>query len=207
MAGMVLHLFAPLRLFSTENLCPSCTDKRFVKRSGNGPCVELEPNCYGSRGARGGVAGAVSVGEPLPILEAPQAYGVRRQIMLADAPIQAILVAADIERAKKFYVEKLGLQPVDAPLPEDGAAFESGKGTWLYMYEREGGSRADHTVAGWMVDDVETAVAELRKRGVVFQQYDVPGLKTDERGIAVSGPAKSAWFKDTEGNILAVTEM
>jgi hypothetical protein len=75
------------------------------------------------------------------------------------------------------------------------------------MYEREGGSRADHTVAGWMVDDVETAVAELRKRGVVFQQYDVPGLKTDERGIAVSGPAKSAWFKDSEGNILAVTEM
>jgi catechol 2,3-dioxygenase-like lactoylglutathione lyase family enzyme len=147
------------------------------------------------------------VGEPLPILEAPQAYGVRRQIMLADAPIQAILVAADIERAKKFYVEKLGLQPVDAPLPEDGAAFESGKGTWLYMYEREGGSRADHTVAGWMVDDVETAVAELRKRGVVFEQYDVPGLKTDERGIAVSGPAKSAWFKDSEGNILAVTEM
>jgi catechol 2,3-dioxygenase-like lactoylglutathione lyase family enzyme len=127
--------------------------------------------------------------------------------MLADAPIQAILVAADIERAKKFYVEKLGLKPVDAPLPEDGAAFESGKGTWFYVYERGAGSKADHTVAGWMVDDVEKAVAELRERGVEFERYDMPGLKTDERGIAVSGPAKSAWFKDSEGNILAVTEM
>jgi catechol 2,3-dioxygenase-like lactoylglutathione lyase family enzyme len=128
--------------------------------------------------------------------------------MLADAPVSAILVAADIERAKKFYVEKLGLRSVEYPGSlGDDAMFNSGDGTMLYLYEREGGSKAEHTVAGWRVDDIEKAVGELRERGVVFEHYDMPGLKTDERGIAVSGPAKSAWFKDTEGNILAVTEM
>jgi len=149
----------------------------------------------------------LDVSEPPPFLEAPQAYDVRRKIMLADAPVAAILVAADIERAKKFYVEKLGLRPVEMPgVPEDAALFGCGEGTMLYLYEREGGAKADHTVASWRVDDVEKAVAELRERGVVFEQYEMPGLKTDERGIAVSGSIKSAWFKDTEGNILAISE-
>jgi predicted enzyme related to lactoylglutathione lyase len=131
-----------------------------------------------------------------------------RNTMLVNAPVAAILVATDIERAKKFYVEKLGLRSVEMPGgPEDAALFESGEGTMLYLYKREGGTKAEHTVAGWVVDDIEKAVEELSERGVVFEQYDMPGLKTDERGIAVSGPAKSAWFKDTEGNILAVNEM
>ena len=149
----------------------------------------------------------LSVSDPLPSPEAPQAYDVRRQIMLADAPVSAILVGTDIERAKKFYVEKLGLRLAEMPdLPEDSAMFQGGEGTMIYLYEREGGSKAEHTVAGWLVEDIEKAVEELSERGVVFEQYDMPGLKTDERGIAVSGPAKSAWFKDTEGNILAVNE-
>jgi catechol 2,3-dioxygenase-like lactoylglutathione lyase family enzyme len=138
----------------------------------------------------------------------PQAYDVRRQIMLANAPVSAILVATDIERAKKFYIGNLGLRLVETSgSPEDGAMFKSGDGTMLYLYEREGGTKADHTVAGWLVADIEKAVEGLSERGVVFEQYDMPGLKTDERGIAVEGPAKSAWFKDTEGNILAITEL
>lgn len=128
--------------------------------------------------------------------------------MLGNARVGAILVATDIERAKKFYVDKLGLRVVETSAPSgDFAMFEAGDGTMLYLYLREGGSKAEHTVAGWVVDDIETAVAELRDKGVVFEQYDLPGLKTDERDIAESGPAKSAWFKDTEGNILAVNEM
>jgi predicted enzyme related to lactoylglutathione lyase len=127
--------------------------------------------------------------------------------MLANAPVMAILPAVDIKRAKKFYGEKLGLRSPDMPVPEDGAAFVSGDGTMLYMYEREGGTKADHTVGGWLVEDIEDAVEKLRERGVVFERYDLPGLKTDERGIAESGGAKSAWFRDTEGNILALTEM
>lgn len=127
--------------------------------------------------------------------------------MLKDAPVAAILPAIDIERTRKFYSEKLGLQAADMPVPEDGAAFLCGGGTMLYIYEHEGGTKADHTAAGWLVSDIEAAVEELGRRGVVFEQYDVPGIKTDERGIAQSGVVKSAWFKDSEGNILAITEM
>jgi predicted enzyme related to lactoylglutathione lyase len=127
--------------------------------------------------------------------------------MLKEARVAAILPAVDIKRAKRFYSEKLGLPTPDMPVPEDGAAFVSGDRTMLYLYERENGTKADHTVAGWLVEDVEKAVDELREKGVVFERYDMPGLKTDERGIAESGGAKSAWFKDTEGNILAITEL
>jgi catechol 2,3-dioxygenase-like lactoylglutathione lyase family enzyme len=127
--------------------------------------------------------------------------------MLKSAPLAAILPATDIQRARKFYSEKLGLPSPDMPVPEDGAVFESGNCTLLYLYERADGTTADHTVAGWLVEDVEKAVEELRERGVVFEQYDRPDLKTDERGIAESGGAKSAWFKDTEGNILAITQI
>jgi catechol 2,3-dioxygenase-like lactoylglutathione lyase family enzyme len=121
--------------------------------------------------------------------------------------VAAILPAIDIERAKEFYTKKVGLRSADMPVPEDGAVFESGDCTMLYLYERQGGTRADHTVAGWLVDDLGSTVDELRDRGIAFEQYDMPGLKTDERGIAARGPAKSAWFKDSEGNILAITEL
>jgi catechol 2,3-dioxygenase-like lactoylglutathione lyase family enzyme len=127
--------------------------------------------------------------------------------MLKDARVAAILPAVDIKRTREFYTKRLGLASAAMPVPEGGAAFECGDGTMLYLYEREGGAKADHTAAGWLVEDVEKTVGELRERGVVFEQYDMPGLKTDERGIAERGPAKSAWFKDSEGNILAITQI
>jgi catechol 2,3-dioxygenase-like lactoylglutathione lyase family enzyme len=124
--------------------------------------------------------------------------------MLRDAPIMAILPAADIERAKSFYQETLNLRQLDYGVGDD-AAFECGDGTKLYIYAKEGGTKAEHTVAGWLVEDVEKTVEELRQKGVVFEKYDMPGLKTDEHGIAEMDDAKVAWFKDTEGNILSVT--
>jgi predicted enzyme related to lactoylglutathione lyase len=144
---------------------------------------------------------------PFAFLNASRAYDVRRRDMLGNAPMAAMLVATDLERATEFYSEKLGLRSAHMPVPEDGAAFVSGDGGMLYLYEREDGTKADHTQVGWMVEDVEEAVAQLREKGIVFEQYDMPGLKTDERGIAESGGARSAWFKDTEGNILALVEM
>lgn len=126
--------------------------------------------------------------------------------MLRDAPVYAVLPAEDIQRAKKFYTQKLGLRSMD--VPDSGmASFECGDGTLLNLYEREGGTKADHTVAGWLVDDIEKTVDQLSERGVVFEQYDIPGLETNERGIAESNGMKSAWFKDTEGNILSFAEM
>jgi catechol 2,3-dioxygenase-like lactoylglutathione lyase family enzyme len=126
-------------------------------------------------------------------------------MMLADSPVAAILPAVDLERAIKFYKGKLGLQPIDAPGP-GGAMFASGQGTQLYLYQRDTATKADHTVAGWQVENIEEVVRALREKGVVFEQYDLPDLKTDERGIATMGPIKSAWFKDTEGNILSINE-
>jgi len=125
--------------------------------------------------------------------------------MLANSRVAAILPAVDLARAKEFYEKKLGLLLVDTPVA--GAMFEGGQGTVLALYPRETPTKADHTVAGWVVDDIEAVVDALRKRGVVFEQYDMPGMKTDERGIATLGPGKSAWFKDTEGNILSIFEV
>jgi catechol 2,3-dioxygenase-like lactoylglutathione lyase family enzyme len=118
----------------------------------------------------------------------------------------AILPAADLERARTFYADRLNLRPADIRVPAGNIAFESGDGTLLFIYAREGGTKADHTVAGWLVDDVEKTVEELGEKGIIFEQYDLAGLKTDERGIAEMGGARAAWFKDPDGNILAITE-
>ena len=126
--------------------------------------------------------------------------------MLRDAPIVAIVPAADIEAAKRFYGEKLDLPLADVDVPGDDAVYECGKGTQLYVYETEAGKAAKHTLAVWIVEDVEEAVEELSEKGVVFETYDMPRLKTDERGIADVDGVKAAWFKDPEGNILSVTE-
>jgi catechol 2,3-dioxygenase-like lactoylglutathione lyase family enzyme len=110
--------------------------------------------------------------------------------------------AVDMERAKRFYEEKLGLRAVE--MGEGGVMFECGQGTQLALYLRETPTKADHTAAGFVVDNIEEVVRGLREKGVVFEQYDMPGIKTDEQGIAVMEGSKGAWFKDTEGNILSV---
>lgn len=125
--------------------------------------------------------------------------------ILATAPVGAVLPAVDIERAERFYRDTLGLE-VSRPSGMGGyLTVEAGSGTTLMLYEREA-TKAEHTVAGFLVEDVESAVRELKERGVVFEEYDLPGLKTVE-GIATIGPTKSAWFKDSEGNILSIAHM
>lgn len=126
-------------------------------------------------------------------------------MLLKNARMAAILPAANLERAKKFYAEKLGLESTDTGAPAT-VYIECGGDTAFLLYERAGGTKAEHTVAGWMVDDVVETVKELNQKGVVFEQYDRPGLKTDAHGIAMLGEEKAAWFKDSEGNILAITE-
>ena len=128
-------------------------------------------------------------------------------MMLENARIDLTLPVVDLERAKKFYGETLGLNPLDLAGPElasEMAFFEAGKGMQVALYRREDPTRADHTVASFRVKDVESTITALSERGVVFEQYDMPGMKTDERGIAMVGPFKGAWLKDTEGNILSV---
>ena len=126
--------------------------------------------------------------------------------MLVNAPIHAVLPAVDLDRARKFYEGKLGLKVVRVdPDPAPGVLFEAGKGTQFGIYKRAA-TKADHTVAGFTVKDVEAEVKELKAKGVVFEEYDTPGFKT-VNGIVSMGPVKAAWFKDTEGNILCVNNL
>lgn len=125
--------------------------------------------------------------------------------MLADARVVAILPVVDMDGAREFYEETLGLEIFFQN--EIVTAYACGRGTMLTLYRRDTPTRADHTAAGWIVDDVEEAVREMGARGVVFERYDLPDLKTDERGIAADDVAKTAWFKDPEGNILSIAEL
>ncbi|HYU57989.1 MAG TPA: VOC family protein [Actinomycetota bacterium] len=120
-----------------------------------------------------------------------------------DTPLMAMLPASDYERAKAWYRDKLGLTPVrDEP---EGADYEIG-GVRFGVYPSQFAGTNQATAAGFYVDDIEKTIDELTAKGVVFEQYDMPGLKTDEKGIAELGPFKGAWFKDSEGNILVVSE-
>jgi predicted enzyme related to lactoylglutathione lyase len=122
--------------------------------------------------------------------------------MLKDAPIRAYIPAVDVRRARAFYENVLGLVPKEAYA--SGVIYECGGAeVFLYPTPNAGTSRASQ--AFWQVDDVEAEVAQLRARGVRFEEYDMPGV-TMENGIATGGGAKTAWFRDTEGNILAVSE-
>ncbi len=125
-------------------------------------------------------------------------------MLLSDAPVYASLPVVDLQRAKKFYQEKLGLKVVKED-PSPGAALQAGGGTVLYLYQRAA-TKADHTAASFMVKDFDATMKELRAKGVIFEEYNMPGLKTVQ-GVAKMGPWKGAWFKDTEGNILGLTDM
>lgn len=124
--------------------------------------------------------------------------------MLNNASVHPTLPVVDLQRAKKFYVEKLGLKVVKED-PSPGAIVQAGGGTHLYLYQKAA-TKADHTAASFTVKDVEGTVKALRGKGVVFEEYNLPGLKT-VNGVATMDGVKGAWFKDTEGNILAVTNM
>ena len=122
--------------------------------------------------------------------------------MLSTAPIRAYIPAFDVRRARKFYEEIVGLEPKEEYA--GGVIYEcGGADVFLYPTSNAGTSRASQ--AYWQVEDVEAEVAELKRRGVKFEEYDTPGM-TMNNSIATRGGAKTAWFKDTEGNTLAVSQ-
>jgi len=124
--------------------------------------------------------------------------------MLGSAYVRADLPVVDLERARRFYAEKLGLKVLTED-PSPGIVLGAGNGTAIYPYQR-GATKADHTAAEFIVVDVEAEVKELKGKGVRFEEYDMPemGIKTVD-GIATMNGIKAAWFKDTEGNILAIS--
>jgi predicted enzyme related to lactoylglutathione lyase len=128
---------------------------------------------------------------------------IKERTMLQKSPVYAYLPAKDIKRAREFFERKLGF----TPRREVGGGvfyeFAGGTGCFLYPTPNAGTSKASQLY--WQVADVEREVAELKSKGVKFEEYDFPGLKTKD-GIAISGDGKAAWFKDTEGNTLAIVQ-
>ena len=124
---------------------------------------------------------------------------------IKNASIMPVLAVDDIDRATAFYRDKLGceVQRLDDD-PSGGVVVHVGEHGRLFLYKTTF-RRGENTVASLVVDDVEGTVGELRGRGVMFEEYDLPGLKT-EQGIATYGEAnmKAAWFKDSEGNTISV---
>ena len=124
--------------------------------------------------------------------------------MLTGFPIHATAAASDLDRARRWYEDKLGI----VPEREDpgGVWYRFAGDTWLYLYETPSAGTAQNTIAGWTVRDIETVMAGLRGRGVSFEDYDMGELKTVD-GLADFGMAKAAWFKDSEGNIYELSEV
>jgi len=122
--------------------------------------------------------------------------------MLNSFNFGATLPAADLARAKQWYEEKLGMTPEMES--DQGIRYRTGS-TFFDIYPTSYAGTAQNTAGGWEVEDIEKVVAELRERGVEFEEYDFPGLKTVD-GIADLGVEKTAWFKDSEGNILAIAQ-
>ena len=123
----------------------------------------------------------------------------------ATSQIYPVLPASNLARAEHFYHDMLGME-IEKPSEDHGQFMaHAGGDSWVLVYKTEtpvGGA----TAATFMVDDLPAVVSDLRSRGVTFEEYDMPGLKT-VGGIAEMGDERSAWFKDTEGNILAIGEM
>jgi catechol 2,3-dioxygenase-like lactoylglutathione lyase family enzyme len=129
--------------------------------------------------------------------------------MLENGDIAARIPAQDLERARAFYADKLGLHPSEAR--PGGLRYRCGTG-WFAIFESSGAASGEHTQMAWEVDDIEATVEELRRRGVVFEEVDLPGLKTINGIAEVAGnyPSsgavgeRAAWFRDSEGNLLGL---
>ena len=119
---------------------------------------------------------------------------------LRDAAIHTSLPASDLDRAKRFFKDKLGLTPSSESAST--AFYELPRGRFE-IFLSGGAPSGSHTQMEWMVSDIEQTVAQLRERGVVFDEYDTPDFKT-VGGIATFGTSKVAWFKDSEGNVHSI---
>lgn len=123
--------------------------------------------------------------------------------MLQESPMYSYIPARDMKRARQFYEQKLGFKPKQEIA--GGVVYEFGDHTSCFMYPTPNAGTSSASQAFWQVNDIDREVAELKAKGVTFEEYDMPDMKT-EGGIATAGGARAAWFKDSEGNIMAVIQ-
>jgi len=128
----------------------------------------------------------------------------RRLPLLSSARVNAALPAADLDRARRFYEGTLGFVPAD--LPAGGVRYEAAGGARFLVFLSSGRASGSHTQLGFQVDDIAAEVADLRSRGVVFETYDMPGFDRQTM-IATRPEVLSAWFKDTEGNLIGLVQI
>lgn len=124
--------------------------------------------------------------------------------MLSDSPIFTILPASDRDRARAFYEEKLSLTPSQVQ-PNGDLEYEC-SGIRFYLTKSVGKSQGEFTQASWAVQDLDGEMAELRSRGVTFEEYDLPEWNTIEGVAVVPGLGRAAYFKDSEGNLLGIIQ-
>lgn len=127
--------------------------------------------------------------------------------MLLESKVAAMVPVSDIERAKKFYGDTLALGEPTESFPDGSVSYTCAPGSTLHLYiTPENAGKSPATCASWDVADIVSLVKDLKGRGVVFEEYDQPNLKT-ENGIASLGPVvKAAWVKDPDGNTLAFVQ-
>jgi catechol 2,3-dioxygenase-like lactoylglutathione lyase family enzyme len=123
--------------------------------------------------------------------------------VLQKSPMYSYIPAKDVARARQFYEQKLGFRPKEELA--GGVVYECGEGTACFLYPTPNAGSSKASQAFWQVADVEREVAELEARGVKFEDYDMPGMKAQNH-IFTGGGAKAAWFRDSEGNIMAVIQ-
>lgn len=124
---------------------------------------------------------------------------------LSDFPMSARLAAVDIGRARAWYADKLGLEPAKEEMGGMALWYRCA-GTWFLLYQTDAAGTARNTVGGWEVEVLEEVMSELRSRGVEFQEYDFGEMKTVDGVLTAPTGEKSAWFIDSEGNTLELTE-
>ena len=123
--------------------------------------------------------------------------------MLGDFPIQANIPVTDVDRARAFYSDVLGLVLADE-MPGESLHYRCGSDTWLEVFRTRGGVGSGHTEAGFLVTGIDDLVAGLRDRGVEFQDFDMgEGMATVD-GILSMGENKAAWFVDPDGNVIGL---
>jgi catechol 2,3-dioxygenase-like lactoylglutathione lyase family enzyme len=123
--------------------------------------------------------------------------------MLTNSAVTTMLPVIDLDRARAFYEGCLGL--ARGELQPDGKFVYEVGGSRLALFPKPGGTKADHTAISFQVADIAASIDELERKGVVFEDYDFPGLKTVDH-VCVLGAEKAAWFKDPEGNYLCIHE-
>ncbi|MGH8950288.1 MAG: VOC family protein [Acidimicrobiia bacterium] len=124
--------------------------------------------------------------------------------MLNRFRVYAVLPSTDLERARAWYEDKLGMTP-DKEDP-GGLWYQCAEGTWLFVTRSGYAGTAQNTAASFQVSGIEQVMADVRERGVVFEEYDLPEFKTVD-GLFSSGPYRAAWFKDIDGNIIEISEV